>query len=145
MVVVTEKNIPKYKLDIYDKGRMFKTCFFTTEEDMKKTKVFYQKNMGMQVVISTAVIEWEPFVNEQLVNEVWEDCLECNSYTHMGCGIQFDTMADMVIGEGWHMRNQAESTIRAVSKLMTPARKIEVMSSIGVHKDIIAKFYTIGE
>ncbi|MCJ7969022.1 MAG: hypothetical protein MUW51_08695 [Lactococcus lactis] len=72
-------------------------------------------------------------IDEDVVNDLWDRCLKSNSYTHMGSEVRFDKIADMVIGENqWHMRDQALLTIKAMGKLLTPEKKLEILKVSGV-------------
>ncbi|WP_282672014.1 hypothetical protein [Lactococcus lactis] len=73
---------------------------------------------------------------------MWDRCLKSNSYTHMGSEIRFDKIADMVIGENqWHMRDQALLTIKAMGKLLSTEKKIEIIKASGISKYDIDNCY----
>lgn len=81
-------------------------------------------------------------IDENRVNDLWARCLKSNSYTHMGSEIRFDKIADMVIGENqWHMRDQALLTIKAMGKLLSPEKKLEILKVSGVSKSEINSCY----
>mgnify|MGYP000288969611 CR=1 FL=1 len=81
-------------------------------------------------------------IDEDRVKDLWDRCLKSNSYTHMGSEIRFDKIADMVIGKNqWHMREQALITIKAMCKLLSPEKKLEILKVSGVSKHDIDNCY----
>lgn len=74
-------------------------------------------------------------IDEDKINDLWDRCLKSNSYTNMGSEIRFDKIADMVIGkEHWHMRDQALTVVKAMGKLLSPGKKMEILKVSGVSK-----------
>jgi hypothetical protein len=109
-----------------------------------KTVIATYKALGNPFVINRSDLDESEnvIIDEDRVNDLWDRCLKSNSYTHMGSEIRFDKIADMVIGEKqWHMRDQALLTIKAMGKLLTPEKKLEILKVSGVSKGEIDNCY----
>lgn len=81
--------------------------------------------------------------DEDKVNKLWDNCLKYNSFTIMGGKVQFDVIADMVIGRGlWQMRSEALMVIRATEHILSPQKKIDILKVAGASKMDIASCKT---